>query len=1102
MIARYFIDRPITAAVSSLLLVLAGTVVMFRLPVAQYPDITPPTVQITASYPGASAETVAQSVAAPIEKELSGIRNLLYFQSFCTADGGMNLTVSFEIGTDLDIAAVEIQNRLTRATPTLPQETVRNGITVAKASSSLLMVASLNSTDPAHDSLFLGNYATINMVDTLRRVPGVGEAQVFGGGDYSMRIWLNPEVMAAKGITVTDVASAIREQNGVFAAGRLGGSPSEGEPSLTIPVITRGRLESPQQFENIIIRPNPDGSHLLLKDVARVELGALSYDTTGRQDGKPTTFILINLQPDGNALQAIDGTKKALNELAKSFPKGLSYEIPYDIAPFIEISIHEVVKTFIEAVLLVLLVVFVFLGTWRATLVPLVAVPVSIIGAFLGMYLLGFSINSLTLFGLVLAIGIVVDDAIIVVENVERILHTEDLSVRDAVVKAMQQVTGPVIASVLVMAAVFLPVAFLGGITGEMYRQFAVTIAISVAISGLVALSLSPALCRVLLKRKQTKLLPFRLFDRGFEAATSLYIWTTRLCLRLWPVTLLAFAGVMAATFFAFRSVPTAFIPQEDQGYIINAVLLPPGSSLQRTSAVLEDVEKFMMAQPEVENVVTLGGMDLFSGFAPSTNAGIMFCRLKTWDERPSPAQSADAVAGRTFMAFMGYKDAFVLSLNPPPVQGLGLRAGFEMQLQARSGQTVAELSGVLQQFLAAAGTSDKIQGLQGGLNVNTPQLFVDLNRTRAKAAGLPITDVFDSLQALLGSLYVNDFVKYGRIYRVQLQAEPRFRMNPDSITRFFVRNDAGVMVPLSGFLNMNFEAGPNMVSRFNAYPAAQITGEPKPGVSTGEAMAEITRLAEKHLPPGYGFEWSGASLQEIRAGNQAPYVIAFGLLVVFLVLAAQYESWTLPIAVLLAVPLGAFGAIQAIGLAGMPQDIYFQIGLLTLVGLAAKNAILIVEFGSALRKLGLPLVQATLEAARLRLRPIMMTSLTFILGVLPLVLSTGAGASGRRSIGTGVLGGMISATVLAVLFVPVFFLVIQGGVEWIARRLGQLTAEPLTSQPAPEEALAVVAAILGNSPPPASSHLPSHRGEEADPGADTQPSLPAQHDSKSAGQS
>lgn len=1038
MISRYFIDRPITAGVAALLLMMAGGVMIFSLPIAQYPDITPPTVQITAVYPGASAETVAQSVAAPIEKELSGIRNLLYFQSFASGDGSMNLTASFEVGTDLDIAAVEIQNRLTRATPSLPQEVVRNGITVAKASSSLLMVASLSSSDPAHDSLYLGNYATINMVDSIRRVPGVGDAQVFGGGDYSMRIWLDPDLMASRGITVTDVAQAIREQNGVFAAGRLGGSPSDGTPQLTIPVITRGRLEDPKEFEDIIIRPNPNGSHLHLRDVARVELGALNYDLVGRQDGRPTTFILVYLQPDGNALSAIDGTKKALQELSSSFPKGMRYEIPYDVAPFIEISIREVVKTFLEAVVLVLVVVLIFLGTWRATFIPFAAVPVSIIGAFVGMALLGFSINSLTLFGLVLAIGIVVDDAIIVVENVERILHTENLSVREAVVKAMGQVTGPIIASVLVMAAVFLPVSFLGGITGEMYRQFAVTIAISVAISGCVGLSLSPALSRVMLKRQEHKLLPFRLFDAFFERVTSVYGWIVGWTLRLWPVTLSLFAIVMAATVWLFVKVPTAFIPQEDQGYIINAVVLPPGASIERTSQVLDQVEQYMLSLPEVESVVTLGGLDLFSGFSPNPNAGVMFVRLKTWDERRRPDQSADAIAMQTFLHFMPLKEAFILSLNPPPVQGLGLRAGFELQIQARGGQTTAELSQALQAFQAGLAQSPIITGVQGGLNVNTPELKVDLDRVRAMAAGLPIPDVFDTLQALLGSLYVNDFVKFGRIYRVQLQAEPQFRMNPDSITRFFVRSRDGQMVPLSGFLDMTWQAGPTMVSRFNGYTAAQVTGEPVPGVSTGQAMAEVTRIAARSLPPGFGYEWSGSSLQEIRAGNQAPYVIAFGLLVVFLVLSAQYESWTLPLAVILAVPLGAFGAILAVFLRDRTQDIYFQIGLLTLVGLAAKNAILIVEFGSVLRKLGMPLRQAAVEAAKLRLRPVFMTSFAFILGVLPLAISTGAGAAGRQSIGTGVMGGMISATILAVLFVPTFFFVVQGSVEkageWINR--------------------------------------------------------------------
>ena len=1046
--AKFFIDRPVFASVLSIIIVLAGLASLYTMPVELFPEITPPTVELVASYPGANAETVSASLAVPIEQELSGVEDLIYFQSQSANDGTLRITLTFEIGTDLDIAAVNVQNRLKRAEPRLPQETIRQGITITKRTNNFLMVAALNSENPQFDDLYLSNYATVYMLDALKRVPGVGDVQIFGAKDYSMRVWVNPETLAAKGLSVSEVAAAIREQNGLYAGGRIGAAPVKDAVEFTIPVVARGRFEKVEEFENILLRAEPDGAQLRLKDVARIELGSLSYDSFGRLNGKPTTFIIAFLQPGANALSAKLGFVKVLDELSQAFPEGMRLDTPYDTTEFIQVSIQEVAKTFLEAMVLVMAVVFIFLGNWRMTIIPLLAIPVAIIGTFTGMLVLGFSVNSLTLFGLVLAIGIVVDDAIVVVENVERIMEEEKLPVREATIKAMSQVTGPIIAIVLVLSAVFLPVAFLGGLTGVMYRQFAVTIAISVFISGIVALTLSPALCRVFLRPAHgKKFIAFRAFDVVFNKFTNVYTGMVRLAIRFGAVALLLFGGLLYATSYLFNLVPSGFIPQEDQGYFLTATMLPQGASLERTSKMMAEIEEFLLAQPEVRNVVTLGGQDFLAGQTASTSAGAMFVVLKDWSERPGKDQSVDAVVMRTIQHFAASKDALVLAFNPPAVQGLGFRAGFEMQLQNRSGADVRELAEVTNNFLAALSQEPTLFGVSGVLNVGQPQIKVDLDVERAKALGIPVNTVYETLQAYLGALYVNDFNKFGRIYRVQMQAEPEFRSKPEDIQKILVRNDAGEMVELAGVLGTEFGSGPNVVSRFNSYPSVQITGSPIEGRSTGQAMETVAAKAKELLPQGYAYEWSGASFQEIRAGGQAPYIMLFGLVVVFLVLAAQYEKWSLPFAVLLAVPFAVFGAVLAVYFRGIQRDIYFQIGLLTLIGLAAKNAILIVEFCSAERQRGKGIVEAAVEAARLRLRPIIMTSLAFILGVLPLALSTGAGAAGRHSIGTGVMGGMISATFLAIFFVPLFFVIIQKISEWRWRKPKAPEASHATAQ-------------------------------------------------------
>lgn len=1035
MLSKFFIDRPVFATVLSILIVIGGAMAMLTLPIAQFPEISPPTVEIKARYPGASAATVAEAVAAPIEQQLSGAEGLLYFQSQSANDGSCTITVTFDIGTDLGLASVDVQNRVKLAESRLPQVVLQQGLEIRKKSTSILLIVGLTSSDPRIDALYLSNFASINVVDALKRVPGVGDASVYGAGDYAMRLWLDPARMAQKGLAISDITRAVQEQNGLYAAGRIGQQPSPAFSPTTVPVITRGRLEEPAQFENIILRAEQGGSLLRFRDIGRAELGSQSYDLFGRLNGEPSTLLIINLQPGANALATAEGVKATLDELGKTFPTGISASIPYDTTQFIRVSIQQVVRTFFEAAILVLVVVFVFLQSFRATLVPLVAVPVSIVGTFMLMTLLGFTINTLTLFGLVLAIGIVVDDAIIVIENVERLMHEEKLAVREATIKAMQQVTGPVIATTLVLVAVFVPVAFLGGLTGQLYRQFAVTIAASVCISSIVALSLSPAMCRLLIRpRPARKWAPFRAFDWCLDRVTSGYTVVVRLTLRFAVVGVLAFAGCCAAGWWLFTRVPSGFIPNEDQGVFLVAVQLPDGASIERNDALTREVESFLSQQPEVANVVVLGGQNILAGNAVQTNASAIFVTLRPWSARRERSQSVDAVIGRVWRHFADEPKGLVIAFNPPAVPGLGQRAGFELQLQARAGSDITELNRVSGEFAHALGELPHGTGVSRTLSVRQPLLYVDLDEEQAKLQGVAIDEVYGTLQALFGSLYVNDFTKFGRVFRVQLQAEPQFRSSPGDLARVHVRNSAREMVPLSSVLSTSNLAGPTVVSRFNGFPSVQITGAPGPGFSTGDSIAAIRGLASS-LPAGYAIEWSGQSFQEVRAGGQAALLMGVGLLVVFLVLSAQYESFSLPVSVLLAVPLGALGAFAAIWARGFNMDIYFQIGLLALIGLAAKNAILIVEFAAEERRAGKTAFEAAVAASRLRLRPLLMTALSFVLGVVPLMIASGAGAAGQNSIGTGVFGGMLGATILAVFFVPMWFYLIDRIVSGLVRK-------------------------------------------------------------------
>lgn len=1045
MIAQFFVDRPVFAWVISIVIILGGLVSMVSLSIESSPQITPPMVVVSAFYPGADAETVMESVATPIEQQLSGVPDLLYYQSKSANDGSLSISLSFEIGTDLDIAAVEVQNRLKRAEPSLPQEVIRQGTSVSKRMNTFLGIIALQSTNPEHDALFLSNYAMIYMLDTIKRVPGIGQVMVFGNKDYSMRISVNPDLLVAKGLTVTDVAQAIREQNGLYAAGEIGGRPNAGDVEFTFPVLAPGRLTTPQEFEDVILLATDDGAVVRLKDVARVELGAQGYSSEGRYRGQTTAIMPVIMQPLENALNTMEGALKAMDELSQSFPEGMYYSVPMDTTRFIKVSLWEVAMTFLQSTGLVVLVVLTFLGSWRASIVPLVAIPISIVGTFMGLLVLGFTINTLTLFALVLAIGIVVDNAIVAVENVERIMEDEKLPPREATIKAMKQVTGPIVASVLVLAAVYVPVAFLGGSTGVMYRQFGITIAMAVAVSGVVALTLTPALCAALLKPAHNKLFLFRWFDKGFDFISRGFMVSVKWVIRLGVLSILLFGALIWGSYELMGRVPTAFVPQEDQGYFMGVVQLPQGASLNRTLEVVKEVEDFLLAQPEVEGMTAMVGQDSLSG-ANTTNVATMFVALRHWDERPDPENSAEAVVGRIFARFGGMKEATVLAFIPPPVSGLGLRAGIEAQLEARGTSDINELAGVMDDFVARLNADPLFEAVSGVLNVEQPKVRVNLNQTRAKVLGLPIGEIYNTLQAWLGTYYINDFNVYGRVYRVQLQADPEFRAVPDDIKKIHVRNRSGEMVELAGVLDVSMEAGPNVVSRFNSFSSVQITGAPAPGVSTGQLIQRVQELAAEHLPPGYAVEWSSGSFQEVRAGNQSFYVILFGLIMVFLVLAAQYEKWSLPVTVLLSVPFAAFGAALWVWYKDGQMDIYFQIGLLTVVGLTAKMAILVIEFCAAERASGKTIMEAALEAARLRLRPVMMTAVTTILGALPLVLSTGAGAAGRRSIGGSVMGGMMSASFLAIFFIPLFFVIVQ----WTSE-LGR-KKKPQTDQPAPTE--------------------------------------------------
>jgi hydrophobe/amphiphile efflux-1 (HAE1) family protein len=1027
MFSHFFIRRPIFASVVSIVIVLSGLVAIRSLPVAQYPEISPPQVTVTSVYPGATAEALQKTVAAPIEEQINGVEGMLYINSISTSSGVVTTTVTFEIGTDIDLAANNVSNRVRLAEPGLPEEVRRNGVTVQKQNSNFIQIVTLTSPGGRYDGVFLSNYASINLLEPLKRVKGVGAVQVFGARDYSMRIWLRPDLLAQFGLTPADVANAVREQNAQFAVGKIGGQPASRDLELTYTVTAEDRLKTPQQFEEIVLRSDAQGRQVRLRDVARIELGARDYEGEARLDGREAVFLAVFLQPGANALATADGVVKQLDDLAQHFPAGIEYKIPFDTTRFVQVSIEEVIKTLVQALVLVLLVVYLFLQSFRATLIPMVAVPVSLIGTFAGMYALGFTINTLTLFGLVLAIGIVVDDAIVVLENTERIMRTEGKSAREAAFASMSEVTGPVVAIVLVLCSVFVPVAFLGGLAGQLYRQFAITIAISVSISGLVALTLSPALCALVLREHREPHGFFAAFNRGFEAATRRFLAVVRWLLARPVLGAALFLLVIAAAFGLSRVVPGALVPSEDQGYFIAATGLPDGAVLSRTRAVSEQIEHSVMADPAVADVATINGFDFVSGGANSA-VSTMFVITKLWKDRTKPDLSLDATIGRYFGYTAGLREARTFAFNPPPIQGLGTTGGFEVYVQNRGEADTARLAQVATQFIGKLNQDKRFAGVITLFRADSPQIRVRLDRAKAKALGVSVDDVFGTLQAAFGALYVNDFDRSGRVFRVQVQNDAQFRARPDDLTKLFVRSSSGEMVQLASLLELQYGSGAETLERFNLYPSVKLLGQPAPGRSSAEAIAAVEEIAQKELPADFGIAWTGSAFEEKKSGGTSGQVLLFGMVFVFLILAAQYEKWSLPLAVLLSVPFAFMGALLAVWLRGMANDVYFQIGMVTLVGLSAKNAILIVEFASQRREHGLSALEAAAEAARLRFRPILMTSLAFVLGVLPLALSTGAGAAARRSMGTGVLGGMLAATAIAVIFIPLFFLWVSRG--------------------------------------------------------------------------
>ena len=1023
MKVSFFIDRPVFSAVISILIVIVGIIGLTMLPIDQYPQITPPVVKISASYPGASALTVSQAVATPIEQELNGTPGMLYMESNSSNSGGFSATVTFDISADPDLAAVEIQNRIKLAESRLPAEVIQNGISVEKQAASQLLTLCLTSTDPKFDEIYLSNFATLNVLDLIRRIPGVGRVSNIGSRYYAMQIWVQPDKLANFGLTVADLQNALKDQNRESAAGVLGQQPVQGL-DVTIPITTQGRLSTVSQFEEIVVRANADGSIIRLRDVPRISLEAQSYNTESAINKENAAVLAIYMLPGANAMEVAKSVKEAMEEISKNFPEGMSYEIPFDMTTYISESIHEVYKTLFEALILVIIVVYLSLQSWRATVIPLVAVPISLIGTFGFMLIFGFSLNILTLLGLVLAIGIVVDDAIVVVENVERIMEEEKLSPYQATKKAMEGLTGAIIATSLVLAAVFVPVSFLGGITGQLYRQFTVTIVVSVLLSTVVALTLSPVMCSLILKPEdpnKKKNIVFRRINEWLAIGNHKYVGLIKHIVKHPRRVLSTFGMVLIAILLIHRIIPTSFLPIEDQGYFKIELELPEGATLERTRIVTERAVEYLMKNPAVEYVQSVAGSSPRVGTSQARSELTVI--LKPWEERDS--QTIDNIMAQVKKDMSQYPECKVYLSTPPVIPGLGSSGGFEMQLEARGDATFENLVQATDTLMYYASKRKELSGLSSALQADIPQLYFDVDRDKVKFSGVPLADVFSTMKAYTGSVYVNDFNMFNRIYRVYIQAEAPYREHKENINLFFVRGTDNAMIPLTSLGTTSYTTGPGSIKRFNMFNSSVILGEAADGYSSGQAMEIIEQIAREHLPENIGVEWSGLSFQEKQAGGQTGMVLALVFMFVFLFLAALYESWMVPVAVLLSLPVAALGAYLGVWGCGLENDVYFQIGLVMLVGLAAKNAILIVEFAKEQVDKGVDVVQAALHASQLRFRPILMTSLAFILGMLPMVIASGPGSASRQAIGTGVFFGMIFAVTVGILLVPFFFVLI-----------------------------------------------------------------------------
>ena len=1042
--ARFFIDRPVFAIVIAIIIVILGGVAIPSLPIAAFPQVVPPQIQVTATYLGGNAQDLEKTVAQPIEEQLVGLDGMLYYQSTAANNGQLTINVTFELGTDPDTATVQTQNRVNVALPRLPPEVQRQGVQVRKVSSAFLMAVALTSTDDRYDSLFLNNYAQINLVNQLGSIPGVGESRLASQQVYSMRVWVDPDRMATLRLNATDVSAAIQAQNRQNPAGAIGQAPTPDGTDFQYAVSAPGRLTDPSQFEDIVIRSQPDTSLLRVRDIGRVELGAQSYGSFSRLNGKPSGNVIIFLSPGANAVRTADAVQAFMKEAKRTFPAGVDYVIPYDSTMFVRTAIGDVAKTLMEAVLLVILVVFIFLQSWRATLIPLLTVPVSVIGTFALFPLLGFSINITSMFGLVLAIGIVVDDAIVVVEAVQR--HIDDgMSAREATIRAMNEVSAPVVAIAFILAAVFIPVAFIGGISGEIYKQFALTIAVSVLLSAFSALSLSPALSSLLLRpHKQTRGLlsrGFGLFNRGFDWANSKYMRSVGFLIRRSAFAVLALVAFTLATGGLFRSLPAGFLPNEDQGAFFVSIRLPDGASTERTDAAVRKIEEITSKLPGVATYFVLGGLDIATGTSNS-NVATLIATLKPWEERHSKETQIESILGAAMGGYSTVPEAFSFAFGLPPILGLSPTGGFQFMLEDRAGGDVDALASAADALVAAARQRPELANVISTFRAAVPTYSVAMNNDKMLTLGVPLTDAYATLQTFLGGLYVNDFNLFGRVWQVLVQAEQKFRNDPTDVQRFFVRNSEGEMVPLSTLAAVKPSTGPDVIYRYNRFRSVQILGGPAPGYSSGEATQAMQELAAATLPPGFDFEWTGTTYQEKQAQGNEGAIFGFAAVLVFLFLAALYESWSIPLAVLFALPLGIFGALLGVWMRAYPYDIYTQIGIVTLIGLSAKNAILIVEFAKERREHGDSVRHAASEAARLRLRPILMTSFAFILGVLPLVIATGASSGARRALGTAVFGGMITATFLTIFIVPVLYVLIQ---EFVERRRPLTQTEPVT---------------------------------------------------------